>query len=88
VWYWKALKSIGADVKVYKPCDGRLGFGKDRHHSSCSFEKRLSDFGIIKETEETLKQYVHLNILAHLLSVMYNLIAVLTSLTESGQLRE
>lgn len=27
-WYWRALKSIGADFKTYSPCDGTFVYGR------------------------------------------------------------
>ncbi|OSS50294.1 hypothetical protein B5807_04793 [Epicoccum nigrum] len=68
--YWKALKSIGSEFKVYGPCDGTLGFGFGfgNHHSSCSYETCLGDFGLLTRAEATLKQYVHHEVVSHLLS--------------------
>jgi hypothetical protein len=66
---WKALKSIGSEFKVYGPCDGTLGFGFGNHHSSCSYETCLGDFGLLTRAEATLKQYGHHEVVSHLLSV-------------------
>ena len=85
VWYWKALKSIGAEFKFYNPCDGTLGHGKGNHYSSCSFEKCLGDFGLLTRAEATLKQYGHRDILTHLLSVSWVPFAALTMLIRSEQ---
>ncbi|KAF3008922.1 hypothetical protein E8E13_011295 [Curvularia kusanoi] len=68
VWYWKALNDIGAEFKDYKPCDSTYGYGKGAHHSSCSYEKCLGDFGFLKKAEATLKQYGHKDVVSHLLS--------------------
>ena len=88
-WYWKALKTIGADFKTYKPCDGTLGYGKGSHYSSCSSEKCLGDFGVTTKAEVILKQYVqHPLVLTHLLSVSNLLISGMTLLIIVGQVHE
>lgn len=68
-WYWKALKSIGAKFKSYKPCDGAKGFGKGNHQSSCSYESCLGDFGLLTKAKAALEQYGHKEVVSHLLSV-------------------
>ena len=67
--YWKALKNIGSEYKIYKPCDGTFGYGKGSHYSSCSYEKCLGDFGLLTRAEATLKKYGHHEVVSHLLSV-------------------
>ena len=69
VSYRKALKNIGSEYKIYKPCDGTFGYGKGNHYSSCSYEKCLGDFGLLTVAEATLKQYGHHEVVSHLLSV-------------------